>query len=225
MVDSQKTRISGKTASEESAKEAGEASDVLLDSDIEQRKLFRTPGFQRMRTDWRQEDQSIVSKAHRVANELLLETFKDGFNILNWVHREVREPEIDENGEIKIVDDKIVWKRNEFGVYIEDYSRLTNRQRDNLLFTIGTRLFGWEQKAQDAWHEAMLAKGTWEERYAIGFDAPMSGTQGDRDAAGRKDSSEERYFAIFMTAFSRKAEAFVRDMTRLQDLLRASLKS
>lgn len=225
MVDLNKTRNSGKTVSEETVIEVSKESDSSLDTPIEHSRKFRTPGFARMRTDWNGDDGIIKEKAKRVANEFLHKEFGDGFNILNWVYDQVRTPEVDQDDEIQLDENgNIIWRKNEYGIYEEDYSRLTYKERDNLLFSIATRLFEWEQKSQDIWHEAMLAKGQWEERFSIGFEEPRSGTQGDREAAGRKESAEERYFAIFVTAYSRKAEAFVNGMKNLQNILLKQLK-
>ena len=69
----------------------------------------------------------------------------------------------------------------------------------------------------------MFAKAQWEERFSIAFDAPMSGTVDDRRAAGNIDAREERYFAIFLSLYSRKADSIVRSMELLSQRLRDSM--
>ena len=81
----------------------------------------------------------------------------------------------------------------------------------------------WEQRAADAWGESMFAKASWEERQAIGYDAPTRGTVDDRHAKGTIDSREERYFAILQAYRSRKADAMVRSMERLAQRLKDSM--
>ena len=77
--------------------------------------------------------------------------------------------------------------------------------------------------SSDAWGEAMFAKAMWEETFSIGYSASVSGTIDDRTAAGRIGAAEERYFAIFMTLYSRKAEAITRSMALLGQRLKDTL--
>lgn len=225
MVARAQVRQSGKTAAQESALEAAKTGDEPLDAPIEQNRKFRTPGFSRMRTDWRPDDQILMTKAKMAAEDRLLREFADAYRILNHIYDLVRTPDTDpRTGEVlKDLHGYTVWKKDEYGQFIEDWTKLNNTQRDTILFTISTRLFEWEQLAADAWGEAMFAKGQWEENFSIGFEAPMQGTVQDREAAGRIHSADERYFAIQLTFYSRKAEALVRTMSRLADRLRDTL--
>lgn len=225
MVDINKTRNSGKTVSEETVLEVSKDSDLPLDTPIEHSRKFRSPGFARMRTVWNSEDQVAIEKAKRITNQKLKEQFAEGFKILDWIHDRVRIPITDDEGDILLDDDgNIQWTKNEYGFFEEDYSKLTYKDRDNLLFAIATRLFEWEQISQDAWQEAMQSKAVWEKSFSDGFEDPTSGTQGDREAAGRKFSEEERYFAIFVTSYSRKCESFVNNFKSLQNVLIKQLK-
>jgi hypothetical protein len=223
MVAQGKPRQSGKTAAQETAIEAGKDADAPLDSDIEHTRKFRTPGFARMRTDWRPEDAIILTKAKLAAEDRLILEFADAYRVLAHIYDIVRTP-LEVDGQVqKDRHGWTMWAKDEYGSFIEDWSKLTTGHRDTILFTLATRLYDWEQKAADAWGEAMFAKGQWEERFSIGFDAPMSGTVQDREATGRIWSADERYFAIQMTFYSRKADALVRTMTRLADRLKDSL--
>lgn len=225
MVARGAVRQSGKTTAQESALEAAQEGDQPLDSNIEQTRKFRSPGFSRMRTDWNPDDQIVLQRAKMAAEDRLLKEFPDAYRILAHIYDLVRQPETDpRTGEVlKDIHGWTVWKKDEYGNFIEDWNALGAKERDTLLFTISTRLFEWEQLSADAWGEAMFAKGQWEETFSIGFDAPMSGTVQDREAAGRIHSADERYFAILLTFYSRKAEALVRTMSRLADRLRDTL--
>jgi hypothetical protein len=218
-----KPRQSGLTAAQESAMEVVAGSDTPLDSNIEHNRKFRSPGFSRMRTEWKPEDAIILTKAKVAAEDRLILEFADAYRVLAHIYDIVRSPLVIDGEIQKDRHGWTVWAKDEYGSYIEDWSLLTHDQRDTILFTLATRLYDWEQKAADAWGEAMFAKGQWEETYSIGFDAPMSGTVNDREATGRIHSADERYFAIQMTFYSRKADALVRSMTRIADRLRDSL--
>ena len=108
---------------------------------------------------------------------------------------------------------------------MEDWSLLGHTQRSDFLDAITMHLWEWEQTAVDAWAEAMYAKVAWEEKFANGYiKLPGNAISGkptidDRTQTGHSFSAQERYFAVYCSALSRKADALVRSMTRIQRLL------
>ena len=227
-VKSEQVRASGKTAAEEEAEVESESMTDNMDDRVlheEREKTFRTPGFARMRTDWLSPDRAIIQRMQASVDGRILHNFQDAYQVMYEVYELVRTPKLDDDDEV--VRDQWgfpVWVQTPSGSYEEDWTRLTSKQKENLLFTITTRLFDWEQRAADAWGEAMFAKAQFEERFAIAFDAPMSGTVDDRRAAGNMDAREERYFAIFLTLYSRKAEAIVRTLSLLGQRVKDSMQ-
>jgi len=219
MVAVGKTRASGQTGASTEAKEAARTAEDPIEITMPEdkpRSMHRTPGFARMRTDWRGEDRAILTRAQAAVQGRISTTFAGAFEVMNQIYDIVRTPQVDAQGEIKVDQyGWTIWVTNEFGGHDEDFTRLTSAQKEDLLFKITTRIFGWEQDAADAWGEAMLAKAVFEERFALGFDAPMSGTVDDRKAAGALDARDERYFAILQSQYSRRAESLVRSMALL----------
>lgn len=203
-------------AVEEIAKVSEETLVVEVDPD---RSLeTRTPGFSRMRVDWQPHDVPMLASLKEIADVTILRAFSDAYEIMEAVYDLAREAEVDQvTGEIKT--DRFgykVWKRRETGGYYEDFTRLTEAEIIDLLFRISTRLFDWKQRAADLWGDAMFAKAQWEEAMAIGFDAPQGKwTVDDRTQKGRLYSREERYFAIFQSLLSRRADSIVQSMELL----------
>lgn len=222
------TRASGLTAAEEVTREVSEEADKTVDPEVlpeERKRTFRTPGFSRMQLDWQGDDRDVVQRARDAVEGRIQEQFVDAFQVMYQVYDAVRTPEVDpETGEKKV--DRwglTIWKRTPSGDYEEDWSRLTRQERENLLFIITTRLWDWEQRSADAWGEAMMAKAKWEERFAIEYDKPSAGTMDDRRARGNIGATEERYFAIFVTWYSKRAEAVVNTMGLVGQRLKDSL--
>ena len=221
-------RSSGQTQAEEITKEISDEFDAdmaIEGPEDSPRDLFRTPGFHRMRLDWRGEDQRILHDVRSRVEDRLVATFRDAYEIMNHLYEVVRTPaQLDDRGEpVRDHFGFIVWKKLPNGDFEEDWSRLNRKEREDFLFRITTRLFDWEQRQVDAWGEAMFARAQWEERFAIDYNAPTRGTIEDRTSKARTGAAEERYFAIYVTLFSRKAEALVRSMNttalRLKDTL------
>jgi len=236
VVRSNSVRASGFTAAQETAEAITDSDEetrdndgttATLDTEIEMSRIFRTPGFQRMRIDWNPEDAIILTQAKVASEKRLLVEFPDTYQLMNQIFDKVRKPAVDTStGEVLV--DRFglpMWEKDIYGRYIEDWSLLTRKERDDLLYTLVTSLFDWQQRAADAWSEAMMAKAQWEESYSRFFDQPLTGTVEGREAIGRVKSADERYFAIFLSAYSRKAEALVRSMERIANVLRDSLQA
>lgn len=220
------TRQSGLTPSEEVVEEQSQELERTAEASIttERKTLFRTPGWHRLRVNWRNEDVVILTQAQSAVQERMIHVFRDAYQTMYEIYAVVRTPVVDEHNSVVLDRDGFpTWKRSPAGNYEEDYTRLTESEKERFLFSITTRLFAWEQSAADIWGEAMFAKAQWEERFAIAFDAPMSGTEADRTAKGNMDAAEEKYFALFLSLYSRKADSLVRSMALLGQRLKDSL--
>lgn len=217
-------RVGGDLAADEVAYEEGRTLDQPNAERAEEREP-RTPGFARMRLDWRSDDRPIIQRAKAAVEGKIVMEFADAYEIMNEIYEAVRIPEVDmETGEIKRTQHGfMVWKKLPSGRYDEDFNRLSDQQKKHLMFLLTTRLFDWEQRAADLRMEAMLAKGQFEERFAIGFDAPVTGTVDDRRAHGNLEARDERYYAIYAAALSHRADAVVKAMTELERRLRDAL--
>lgn len=233
-ADPKRTRATKSTrARAEAANREAEGQADAMDQPDDDRVLpeergewFNSPGFRRMKTEWSGEDKAQLDRVQGVIDRRIFDLFKPAYALMSDLYDIVREPEADTaTGEIK--KDPygfVIWARDPItGLYIEDWSRLTITQRENFLFRIAGSLYEWELAAVDMWTEAMFAKGIFTERFAIEYDRPMTGTIDDRNAVGNVKAAEERYFALMMTACSRKADAIVRTLTNLQLRLKDTL--
>lgn len=187
-------------------------------------KRFRSVNFSRMRTEWQGEDAIKVAEITRIADGVLATTFPEAYWIMERLYRIVREPLVTASGEIVTDTAKhIKWKRNELGFFVEDWSRLGDKERDDFVHELTIHLFEWRQQAAMMWGSAMFAKGIWEETFAYGYTTARSDggklTIDDRTQAGHLASIEERYFAIFESILSRRADALIRSLERLEDML------
>lgn len=194
-------------------------------------KAFSSTGFHRMRTRWNTEEQAVISLAHDQAEHELTLAFGDVYRILNNVYDVVREYMRDPyTGEpITIGRAKMpVWEKDRTGMEIEDWSKLTDRMKEEFLYQITTRLVLWEQAAAEMKGEALYAKALWEERYAAGFiGTPLienrRPTVDDRTQEGHIVAREHRYMAIYMTVRSNRADSLVRSMERLAQRMKDTL--
>lgn len=220
---------SGQPVAESAAQEQAEgpeAPDTPLEEqvlDVERERGLRHPGFSRMRTEWGGEDRAMMQRISATIEGAVMSHFEDAYLLMNEIYEIVRDPEVVEaTGEPRTDQFGFtVFKRSPTGAYYEDWARLGHVQREHLIYKLTTQLFEWSQRAANLWTEAMFAKAIWVEEFASGFDSvPGKATVDHRTARGNMDSAEARYFAIFTSALSRKADAMVRSLELLNQRLK-----
>ena len=226
-IESGRRRASGKAAAEEEADKGAEEMTAPVEEevvDIERMISFQSTALSRMRTDWDGENKMAVDRITKAVKDVIVDTFPDAYLVIEDIYMLVRTPVTTEDGEV--VTDRwglTEWVVGENGLPVEDWTALTSREREDFLLRLTTNLFDWEQRAADLWTQAMFAKALWTESFSHYFDEPMRGTVDDRTAKGNVKSAEERYFALYLSSVSRKADALVKSMDRLTLRLRDTM--
>jgi hypothetical protein len=141
---------------------------------------------------------------------------------MDRIYEAVRFRAADKETGLKLVgqDGGPVWESDPDGIPREDWTRITDRDRDTWLWTITTHLFEWEQQKEKFWGRSMYAKGKWEELFSHAFQSGNAGgTVDDKTQYGQSAAMESRYFGIFQGMLSRQADALVRSMIRIEGVL------
>ncbi len=187
----------------------------------------KTPGFSRMRTDWSGPDRSQIQSLRAIVDGQIMRLYPDAFVLMADLFEVVRQPAVDQaTGQVQMDNHgMVVWARSANGAFIEDYSKLTSREREDFMFRITSNLFEWQQTRADLWGDAMFAKAMWEEAFADGFTSTPGTrpTVDDKTQRARTHAADARYFAIFQTLLSRKADAITSSMELLGQRLKDAL--
>jgi hypothetical protein len=200
------------------------------DTPPDRTRQFTHTSFSRVKTEWKASDQEAVMILKAEADRVVRQQMNSAYAVMERIRRCVRTPATvtDAQGERTFLahpDGSPVWEKDEFDVPVEDWGLLTDRTRESLMFTITTHLFEWGMGASDAWAEAMYAKVNWEEAFARGFIALPPGvvsgrpTIDDRTQWGHRTAVDDRYFAVFKSAVSRKSDVVISTMKGLLRLL------
>jgi len=196
---------------------------LVPDPHQDRTRTFRSTSFSRMRTAWAPDDKIQMLEIERLAGITIMERFIAAYDLMDRIWIVVREPLTSPSTGLPMLDitKRPRWKRNAAGAFIEDWTKLGDRERLGFLYETTTHLFEWSQAAADLWGGAMFAKAIWEEAFASGFTRPAGRlTIDDRTQMGHLASIGDRYFAIFQSLLSRKADALVRSMERLDQRLK-----
>lgn len=235
-------RASGRTPADEAAAAESQELDTTVDLDgdpvdggltggavhhPENDGLSLTPAFSRMRTDWNSPDREIIGQMRRGADVLIMQSFGEVFDIFYEIYMLVREPVMKTGGEMETDAQGLpIWQKQPgTNSYIENWDRLTYREREIFLFKITAGILRWKQIAIDMWGEAMFARAEFEEAFSHGYeqlpgDKP---TIQDRTARARRLSAEYRYHAVYTSYLSRKADGVIQSVEllgqRLKDVM------
>lgn len=203
---------------EDPAAEAPLAPDIPPD----RTRQFRSVNFSRMRTKWGEEDRAAMDHIQFEARRIMEASFPVALDLLERLWMCVRIPLTDEDGNvIPGPNGRPRWESHPNGTPVEDWTLLTDRERANFIFEITTHLAEWRQQAVMLWTEAMYAKGDWEQAFAHGY-IDAQGTKltiDDRTQRGHLAGVERRYFAIYQSALSRHADALVRSLEKVAEVL------
>jgi hypothetical protein len=183
--------------------------------------------FSRMRTGWVGDDARMIMELEALSDQIIRRRFAVAFAIIERVYAHVRIQAVNKaTGELLVYEDGTPqWEKDEWDAPVEDWAMLGDNDRSNLLHTIAVHMFEWELAKGNTWFEAMVAKGQWEEIFSRGYTslpghvASGKPTIEDRTHHSQKNAAQERYFALFESSLSRKADGIVRAMTGIQKVL------
>jgi hypothetical protein len=215
-IENGKTRAHGQSTADSAAEEESQEVDTPI-TEPDDKPILLTRAFQRMRTDWNSQDRDTIQKVMGIVKGQLFDDFSDAYAVRYEMFDIVRDKtgEVDEFG-------APIWLQNPNGTFVEDWNRLTNRDRERFIYQISTRMFDWEQFAADAWGEALFAKAQWQEAFSTGFDAFTEGraTVDAREARANRQAADHRYLAVFKSLYSKKADSLIKSMERLNQRLK-----
>lgn len=201
-----------------------------VDPHPDRMRTFTSLSFARMRTRWTSDEQAIIDTAMSQADYEVHREFGDAFIILDRIYEIVRIPKVAGNPPQVVFNSlgRVEWQTDEEGMAIEDFTKLTNSDRENFVHQITTRLFSWEQRKAKFWGEAMFARGTWEERFSQAFvSTPLiegkRPTEADRTQNAQSVSFERRYLSLYMAMRSKQADLLVNSMERIAMRLKEQL--
>lgn len=177
--------------------------------------------FSRMRTGWIGDDRDKILELEALSDRIVRRRFSVAFAVRERLWAHVRKQRFDQESGAYLTyeDGSPQWEKDEWGAPVEDWALLSDQDRLSLLMTIRTHEFEWSMVKANMWAEAMYAKGEWEEVFSRGYtalpDHVVSGkpTIEDRTHHSQKNAAEERYFALFQSALSRKADGIFAAVT------------
>lgn len=174
--------------------------------------------FAKIRFSWRSSDKAILEQIKTAAQTVFWEQFSDTVAALDKFYSSVRVPETRSvGGETIVVKDaggRLVFRRDDAGQFVEDWSQLTGYDIDELLFRLQRVKLALSQQTTELLNEAVFARYIAQDAYDEAYGSLMEGTQGDRSARANRESRQDRYQAFFRYWLWSQADVFMKELTQ-----------
>lgn len=164
--------------------------------------------FTKIRFSWRPEDKAILDRIRIAANQRFTQmneafiTEIDGFYSSLWVP------------ERHLPDGTTIWKTDQYGRPVEDWSQLTGQDIEQTLMNMQRIKLQVAPMVQELFLAALYARHVASDAYDDAWGKVIDGTQGDRTARSNRESREDRYHAYFHYYIWSKAKIFLDEVTQ-----------
>lgn len=187
-----------------------ELPEMELQSEEPQVSQQAAPFKPSLRTEWREDEKSVVQELITSADAEIRTRFAEAFQVERKFLSKVRTPELDEYGNVKVnPDGSPIWRRNPDGTVLEDWSLVTLSDMDEFVMNASAWAFFGAQDSVDIWAEAVVAKLMLDEEYDAKYSSMVSGTIADKQARASRHTQDSRYFAAYLAILDRKAKEVV----------------
>ena len=184
------------------------------DLDTEQRKSI----FEKISFSWRPADQNILTRTQALVDEEFAKNFHGTIAIFERFFGAMHVPETHVMGgqEMALLDAKgrQVYKRDESGRLVEDYSQLTGQDFEEAILALERLRLEIKPRISQLLADAVYAKHTAGDFHDDVYWKTVDGTINDRTARANRDSRPDRYHAFFRWALWQTSKDFFDEISQ-----------
>lgn len=175
---------------------------------------------QKIRYNWRPEDQNAVGQIRETAEMLITHFFAKTFSIIDDLYESFRKVELNEHGmTTRDAQGRLQYQKDEFGNYIEDFGDLTGQDIERALLDLQRERFITSQQVAELLLEANFAHFSYKDEYWEKYESILDGTNPIRDAKANRTTKESKYFSYFRYYVWYRANEFNKELDNLVRLL------
>lgn len=178
----------------------------------------------KLKPEWRPEDKSAVEQLKAAADLVVSDIFGASFAILDELFCSVRVPVLTKyDVPAKDPGGRIIWQRTPAGDYIEDWRKLDGYDIERALVRLQNLRIETSKRVQNLFLETMFAKNTLQDEWHAAYEAPVQGTNPQREAVANRRSKDDRYNYLFRFWIYSNASVFereIKDTSRLLERIR-----
>lgn len=176
--------------------------------------------FSKITFEWGQSDQLILDQIRAAAEQGFAELFEGALFLVDQLYAELRVPKVNNYEQVVIGSDgRQVWETDEYGNYIEDWTRLTGEDIEKCLFDLARVRMRVAPMVNNLMLEAMFAKRIYTEVKEEAHLSIIDGTIPDKEARSSRKSRKDNYHAFFRFWLWTQGDVFVKEMDNFQRIL------
>lgn len=193
------------------------------ESESEERRVLgleKAGLFSRLEFKWKSDDRLILDRIRMACNTVTAREYQVIQKTLDDLYEGIRVPELNKQGN-PVMDDKgrLVWKRDENGRLLEDWSRLDGMDLEVAIFHLQKSRIELAARTNELLQEAIFAKHIFNDEYYEGYRSLVEGTQGDRTAQANRATREEKYFSFYRFCLWQSADTLLKEIVGLQRVM------
>lgn len=176
--------------------------------------------FSKLEFRWKSDDKLILDRIRAACNAVTINEYRALKKTLDELYEHIRVPELNQNN-IPVTDSsgRFVWKKDESGKLLEDWSRIDGTDLEIAIFNLQRSRVEMASRTNELLQEAIFAKHIFNDEYYEGYRSLVEGTQGDRTAQANRSTREEKYFSFYKFCLWQSADVLLKEIVGLQRVM------
>ena len=175
--------------------------------------------FTKVRFSWRPEDRAALEQIRMSADGVFEEAFSVAIALIDDFYTSLRIPEQRNGVVVRGADGRIVWKKNESGQPLEDWTQITGQDVEHTLANLARLKMEVAPQVNQLMLEALYARTVASDVYDDEWVGIMEDTIPGRTARSNRASRTDRYHAYFRFYIYSVAKTFLDEILNFEKLL------
>lgn len=148
---------------------------------------------------WRADEESLLDRIRAAADTVIGNLFTDANTVIDEFYGQMRIPEQSEDTGMVQRDNlgRMVWKKDQYGKEIEDWSQITGQDIEACLFDMERIKLKIAPRVNELLLEAVFAKHLYDDQYQDAYAELLEETIPGRNAYAARKTRQEKYHAFF----------------------------
>lgn len=170
--------------------------------------------FSKITFRWRADEQSQLERIRAAVDRVMGDLYDDGKQSIDNFYARLRVAEFDPNTGVVTTDSggRVVWRTDERGKEIEDWSQLTGQDIEQCLMELSRVKLEIAPKVNELLLEAVFAKHIHDDQFQDAYSELVEETIPGRNAYAARKTRQDKYHAFFCYYLWSSAKTFLSEI-------------
>lgn len=182
----------------------------------ESKSLFAKISFR-----WRADEEALLDRIRGAVDRIVADLYGDAKTVIDEFYAQLRLPEINPDTGMVLTDrqGRMVWRLDERGKEIEDWSQLTGQDIDACLFNLSRIKMVISPQVNELLLEAVFAKHIFDDQFQDAYAELIEETIPGRNAHAARKTRQDKYHAFFCFYLWSSAKTLVEEINNFSRIL------